>query len=434
MSCGVYPALLRTGDNTTSPYRCIPHDKRRPECRIAYRIPHELSKVKTDRFVLLEEVSGKLHNVLGLVTDLDAALAYQVYCEGQQLGIRLPRVVLPQEEEKGEGEETTTPIFTIDPDCCVDRDDALSIRQVDEYTWCVSVYITNVSHWFSLHPEWVPLMLDSCVRVSTLYLPNKRWPLFPSWFTSRYCSLNQGEGYKPVWYTTCRVTWCPETRSHHVCYEEDDWKTGWVRIDCNATYSSVVDYPPYRMLASCTPGNLTCSEEVVKYWMTLCHVIGTSPMRRRYDVYRQCVRLEVCAPGLLLEECERMQQRRNKRMQKRCELIHALFQYESKSMKVPVRVLCYLDEPGGERGEDSVECEEEEEEEEEEEDEEEEEEEEEEEDALKPMIPIVKRRMLVEDASGVRYVLLSGLCGVDVFPLLLLYVRGVLCMRVGTAL
>jgi exoribonuclease R len=148
---------------------------------------------------------GKLNNVIGPVDLLDNFYEYQLYCKSLNVSLqkfqkdtsksiqnRSQQVFIENIKEKYKNIEDRTNqktwhIFSIDPEKCLDFDDAFSVRKTATNAYIVSVYIANVSIWIDALNLW-----DSfSKRVSTIYLPDKRRPMIPTILSEGLCSLQE---------------------------------------------------------------------------------------------------------------------------------------------------------------------------------------------------------------------------------------------------
>jgi hypothetical protein len=80
-------------------------------------------------------------------------------------------------------------VFSIDPDNCVDYDDAFGIRDVGGGVTCISIYISNVT----LVLDKLKLWSEFANRVSTIYLPDKKRTMLPAVLSDDLCSLHAGQ-------------------------------------------------------------------------------------------------------------------------------------------------------------------------------------------------------------------------------------------------
>lgn len=194
-------------------YKCIPDDIRIPAFLIPYEIKNiGFSKIFTNLYVTFsfnewqdKHPYGKLNNVIGQVDLLDNFYEYQLYCKSLNVSLqkfqkdtsksiqnRGQHVFIENIKEKYKNIEDRTNqkmwhVFSIDPEKCLDFDDAFSIRKTAENSWIVSVYIANVSVWIDALNLW-----DSfSKRVSTIYLPDKRRPMIPTILSEGLCSLQE---------------------------------------------------------------------------------------------------------------------------------------------------------------------------------------------------------------------------------------------------
>jgi len=194
-------------------YKCIPDDIRIPVFLIPYEIKNiGFSKIFTNLYVTFsfnewedKHPYGKLSSVIGSVDVLDNFYEYQLYCKSLNVSLQKfqkdtsktiqhgsHQVFIENIKEKYCNIEDRTNqkewhVFTIDPEKCLDFDDAFSIRKTGDNSCTVSIYISNVSRWIDALSLW-----DSfSKRVSTIYLPDKRRPMIPTILSEGLCSLQE---------------------------------------------------------------------------------------------------------------------------------------------------------------------------------------------------------------------------------------------------
>ena len=80
-------------------------------------------------------------------------------------------------------------IYCIDSKSTTERDDGLSIERVDENTFWVHVHIANPSAFINPTDE---VAKNAYFMMSNLYLPERRYAMFPPWFTEDHFSLAPG--------------------------------------------------------------------------------------------------------------------------------------------------------------------------------------------------------------------------------------------------
>jgi exoribonuclease R len=194
-------------------YKCMPDDIRIPAFLIPYEIKNiGFSKIFTNLYVTFtfnewndKHPYGKLNNVIGPVDVLDNFYEYQLYCKSLNVSLqkfqkdtsktlqnKSQQAFIETIKEKYKNIEDRTNqkewlVFSIDPEKCLDFDDAFSVRKTGENAYIISVYIANVSLWIDALNLW-----DSfSKRVSTIYLPDKRRPMIPSILSEGLCSLQE---------------------------------------------------------------------------------------------------------------------------------------------------------------------------------------------------------------------------------------------------
>jgi hypothetical protein len=194
-------------------YKCVPDDIRLPAFLIPYEIKHiGFSKIINKLYVTFSYVDwedkhplGRLNCVIGPVDVLDNFYEYQLYCKSLNVSLqkfqkdtsksiqnRTQQLFIDSIKEKYKTIEDRTNqkewhIFTIDPEKCLDFDDAFSIKVIDDSSCIVSVYISNVTVWIDALNLWESFSK----RVSTIYLPDKRRPMIPNILSEGLCSLQE---------------------------------------------------------------------------------------------------------------------------------------------------------------------------------------------------------------------------------------------------
>ena len=80
-------------------------------------------------------------------------------------------------------------VFSIDPEGCLDFDDAVSIRKNKTTNYILRIYISNVSIWL----DYLDLWKHFSDRVSTIYFPDKNHPMMPPVLSNKLCSLQNNQ-------------------------------------------------------------------------------------------------------------------------------------------------------------------------------------------------------------------------------------------------
>ena len=210
------PGVLIVSDNKTYGrkykrllYKCVPDDKSLPVFLVPYEIKHVgFSKVYINLYVTFmfldwddRHPHGILNQTIGPVDVLDNFYEYRLF--SKQLNISLQKfqkeaiaqvnknrdiVGLVKDKYPTIEDREQITVFSIDPDGCVDFDDAFSITDLPGDIQLVSVYIANV-----------PVVIDALnlwdsfsKRTSTIYLPESKRPMLPTILSDKLCSLQAG--------------------------------------------------------------------------------------------------------------------------------------------------------------------------------------------------------------------------------------------------
>ena len=190
-------------------FKCIPGKNTLPMFLIPYQQKNSFSKNYKNKYVIFsfsewngKHPMGKLLNVLGDVSDMQAFYTYQLYY--RELNIpyknfifntkylekedtfdvnkmmkKYPSIVNMEKEN----------VFSIDPEGCLDFDDAVSIRKNKTTNYILRIYISNVSIWL----DYLDLWKHFSDRVSTIYFPDKNHPMMPPVLSNKLCSLQNNQ-------------------------------------------------------------------------------------------------------------------------------------------------------------------------------------------------------------------------------------------------
>ena len=194
-------------------YKCIPDDMRIPAFLIPYEIKHVgFSKVFVNLYVTFSFVEwndkhphGILTNVIGPVDELDNFYEYQLHCKSLNASIQkfqkdtaralknashdefIESIKSTYDSIVDRTNQKEWNIFTIDPQNSTDFDDGFSIKDLDNNTKQLSIYISNVTIWMDVLNLW-----DSfSQRISTIYLPDRKRPMLPTILSDCLCSLQE---------------------------------------------------------------------------------------------------------------------------------------------------------------------------------------------------------------------------------------------------
>ena len=196
-------------------YKCIPDDIRLP----SFLIPYDMKKIGFSKVFKNKYISfyyeswndknphGRIDQVIGDVDILDHFYEYQLYCKALHASIQNFQkdtsramqahsnshdMIIKNIRQSYDGIEDRTNIkdwyiFSIDPENCLDFDDAFSIKTIDTDKYLVSIYISNVS----LLIDGLNLWNSFSERVSTIYLPDRKKPMLPTILSDSLCSLQE---------------------------------------------------------------------------------------------------------------------------------------------------------------------------------------------------------------------------------------------------
>ncbi len=237
-------------------YRCFPDDRSSP-ILVPFEIPPQFQKKRLSYYVIVEYTLpvGKMLDNLGDVTEPEHYYEYLLHCKKLNVSHRhfqnevlrsLSCAVwdLPFRDAR---------VFTIDGPTSMDFDDGLSVDSEK-----VSVYITHVPYVL----EKLNLWSNLTSRISSIYFPNKRYPLLPG-LLSTLCSLNENT-IRPCLaldlYHDGRIEWVPCT----------------VKIHKNYTYSNVTGQDYASLLAR---SGTSDSESMVHHYMTRYNTVAGSVLQ-----------------------------------------------------------------------------------------------------------------------------------------------------------
>jgi len=194
-------------------YSCTPYQKELPIFLVPYDINLTFQKTPRNKFVLFrfdhwndqdKHPYGLLIETVGDVDDLQAYYEYQLFAKYIRRKVVKLKIdfsidppihnILQNPERFGIFEDrrhSLVPIFSIDPQGCKDRDDALSIvKTEDPNIFHISVYIANVWVWLEYFDLW---HLWREMVASTIYLPDKNRHMLPTTLTETVCSLDKNK-------------------------------------------------------------------------------------------------------------------------------------------------------------------------------------------------------------------------------------------------
>jgi len=286
----------RTPNKKRLYYSCIPHDKHLPTFLVPYDIDIGFEKVFPNKYVLFrfdhwlkqeKHPYGLLVETIGDVTNLFYHDIYQVYAKNLHHPHKhIQKQIQSHMKTKGIDEciqeilsdpirfgkiedrrETDRNIFSMDPNGCMDRDDAVSIRNLVEglvpnQKYIVSVYIANVAIWIEYFQIYTFLQETN---ISTIYLQNNVIPMLPTALSEKICSLDQTHDCFAI-VMDFEIDILAKT------IKTIDTKQCLIRVKRNFDYTSkgLELYPPYKDLLNITQKfypEVKESHGLVAFWM-----------------------------------------------------------------------------------------------------------------------------------------------------------------------
>jgi exoribonuclease R len=273
----------RTTNGKRLLYKCLPDDKRLPAFLVPYDIKNNFNKKHKNKYVVFEfdnwefkHPQGKLILTIGDIDLLENFYEYQLYCKSLNISInefnKTVRNVLKLKSNseiediilKNENyniiDRTREYIFSIDNENSYDFDDALSVTPLDDGTYKVSIYISNVYLWIDTLNLWKSFSK----RVSTIYLPDYRRPMLPTLLSEQLCSLQEKKKRFAL------VTDFNVDNSGNI--KLLGYYNSYIKVRKNYIYqdSNLLKLKEYNLLLSLASRNdndVISSHDVVSYWM-----------------------------------------------------------------------------------------------------------------------------------------------------------------------
>jgi exoribonuclease R len=210
----------RTENNKRLYYKCRPHDSNIPSFLVAFDLSMGFNKNFKNKYITFFFKNWKEKHPLGIISqnigdvyDLPSFNEYQLYCKNlhhsitpaiavtketlRERSVQSIRDEIMQNSDRYGGFEYLFELpniytFSVDPNGCTDRDDAISIVSgssgvIVEHV--VSVHIANVWVWLDALQLW-DYIGD---RVSTIYFPDMKRPMLPTAVGENLCSLDEGK-------------------------------------------------------------------------------------------------------------------------------------------------------------------------------------------------------------------------------------------------
>ena len=270
-------------------YKCKPHDSNLPFFLIPYEMPMGFNKNFKNKYITFYFISweerhpyGIISQNIGDVYNLPAFYEYQLYCKylhdsisqsishtKKSLKNNTPEyyenIILNNPNDYGSYKQYDNEyIFSIDPEGCLDKDDAISIKKMDNNI-IINVYIANVWVWLNVLDLWD--LIGS--RISTIYFPDFKRPMLPTIVGETLCSLEKNTN-KFVFVMEFHFSIINGKYLENT--EKNTLNQGFVKISENYSYEEkrLLKNKSYKDLMKITKqidNNITNSHDVVEYWM-----------------------------------------------------------------------------------------------------------------------------------------------------------------------
>lgn len=174
-------------------YQCVPNDPSIGPILVPYTIEAQFSKAVKNKYVIVKrEAEGSLgiiEETLGNVDEYLAFSEYQIRC--RNLNVKMSDFNKAAQQLVADDIFAHIPfdphpnIFSIDPEGCEDIDDAFSVKNVGEDLCELAIYIANVPIVLEAMGLW-PYLTN---RTTTIYLPDRKYPMLPIRLSEDLCSL-----------------------------------------------------------------------------------------------------------------------------------------------------------------------------------------------------------------------------------------------------
>ena len=288
-------------------YKCIPDNPLYPAFLVPYEISLKFSKKIVNKYVLFQfhqwkdkHPVGIILETIGDVTDNAAFCEYRLCCRNLRQNSKIKKGIeskIQMEEKRTYLENmiqnskysvkdrtTTDYVIAIDPEGSRDYDDAFSCKMIGDSQYVISIHISNVVLWLDHLKLWE--FVQNIANVSTVYLPNKRLPMFPSILSENLCSLT-ADGEKRIAFTL------DITLDMTGTILATEFSNTAIRISKNYVYENAecLANPTYRILyemARKKDANVKDSHDVVAYWMMqMNHIAGNHLAKYKRGIFRK---------------------------------------------------------------------------------------------------------------------------------------------------
>lgn len=202
--------------NTKYYFKVVPSDNRLPNFKVPFKLnTSSFSKKIKKIYITFKYIHwndahpvGNIINVLGTVDNIQAYYEYQLYSKCIQNTINVftkktihvikkngidniinDTIINPEYCIEDRTDQHIWNIISIDPKNSRDFDDAFGFRTLNNNTYLLSIYISNVPLWLDSMQLWNAFTN----RIATIYLPDRKRPMLPNILSDELCSLQENK-------------------------------------------------------------------------------------------------------------------------------------------------------------------------------------------------------------------------------------------------
>lgn len=182
-------------------YNFQPRDKRYPCMTVCSNILKKENPPKENIFCVVEFMDwtstmkiprGTMYNIIGEISDDKNNFIMNMWNRGlYRSAPKFSQSYLLVDNNKSiRYDYTDKTVFSIDPEGCIDIDDAFHITQKSNGLYEIGVHISDVS---SFIPENSPLDIIAQTNSTSIYLPHQKYNMLPNQFADDTFSLHEGK-------------------------------------------------------------------------------------------------------------------------------------------------------------------------------------------------------------------------------------------------
>jgi len=295
----------RTPNKKRLLYKCIPDDSSLPSFLIPYDIKIGFSKVPKNKYVIFKysnwvdkHPNGIIIETIGDLDNLEAFYDYKLYCKYLHNSIaefsNKTRFTIGNKIFKTYVNETLNNpkynvedrrvkhVFTIDSAKTVVFDDAFGIEHMDDGSWKVSIYISNVFILIETNELWDYFSKST----ATIYLPDRNRLMLPNILSENLCSLLE---YQPRFVLAMDII-----IDIGGCIKNIKYSNALIQVNKNYCYedTDILEYDMhYNNLMKITKkleSNIDNPNELVAFWMTFMNTnVGLKLSQYKNGIFKK---------------------------------------------------------------------------------------------------------------------------------------------------